>query len=191
MTAKKDFKRRVRERQQKTGESYTAARAQLLAARDEEPAAKPPPISVVEFADATEDAARLGLKCDVLMTTALASKLSAARVLEKLRDALLATEHDPQLDVLRALVFRGVRIAREAPSGRQWWRGVWRFLERAEAGIGGITEAGHMLAICIDGVMVIAHADYVQRALTRPRQRLFLTDVDIDRLHGDMMLLPR
>ena len=45
MTSQKSFKRLVRTRAQKTGESYTAARAMLLAARDEEPAggdAKPP-----------------------------------------------------------------------------------------------------------------------------------------------------
>jgi uncharacterized protein YndB with AHSA1/START domain len=42
MTRQKSFKRLVRSRMDKTGESYTAARASLLAAREPEPAAKPP-----------------------------------------------------------------------------------------------------------------------------------------------------
>src|SRR5438067_1395515 len=36
MTAKRDLKRRIRERQAKTGESYTTARRHVLAARDDD-----------------------------------------------------------------------------------------------------------------------------------------------------------
>ena len=43
MTTHKDFKKRVRARMQKTGESYAAARAQLVA--------EPPPPTVDEYAD--------------------------------------------------------------------------------------------------------------------------------------------
>ena len=71
MTAKKDFKRRVRERQAKTGESYTAARAQVMAQAGSTDAAvlestaeskaesKPSAISVVELVDASEEARSL------------------------------------------------------------------------------------------------------------------------------------
>jgi hypothetical protein len=41
MTTQRSFKRLVRSRMEKTGESYTAARASLLAAVEPEPAAKP------------------------------------------------------------------------------------------------------------------------------------------------------
>jgi hypothetical protein len=42
MTVQKSFKRLVRARMAKTGESYTAARAMLLAAREPDPVEKPP-----------------------------------------------------------------------------------------------------------------------------------------------------
>src|SRR3954467_10954258 len=42
MTTQKSFKRLVRARMDKTGESYTAARAVLLAANDSEPGERPP-----------------------------------------------------------------------------------------------------------------------------------------------------
>ena len=43
MTAKKDFKRRVRARQERTGESYTTARRHVVAERAPASAASPPP----------------------------------------------------------------------------------------------------------------------------------------------------
>jgi hypothetical protein len=43
MTRQRSFKRLVRRRMEKTGESYTAARASLLAADDPGPAERPPP----------------------------------------------------------------------------------------------------------------------------------------------------
>ena len=42
MTTQKSFKRLVRVRMEKTGESYTAARTVLLAANDSEPGERPP-----------------------------------------------------------------------------------------------------------------------------------------------------
>src|SRR5688572_27139032 len=107
MTAKKDFKRRVRERMAKTGESYTAARAQVMATapdvqpgepadeldaaddldeQDDEPAPpdepKPKPFDVEELVDATEAAQQLGLRCEVLVSSWLAERLPPARILE-------------------------------------------------------------------------------------------------------------
>ena len=52
MPKDKDFKRLVRTRMQKTGESYTAARAVLLERRD------PPPASYAELAGMSDDAVR-------------------------------------------------------------------------------------------------------------------------------------
>jgi hypothetical protein len=56
MTKQKTFKRRVRERMAKTGESYTAARRMLIAQGqrpDAEPAPFEPPVSEERVADAT------------------------------------------------------------------------------------------------------------------------------------------
>ena len=212
MTAKKDLKRRVRERQAKTGESYTAARAHVVAgakdspeqseeATEPEPAPSPieemsepirSPISVVELVDATQDAAKLGLKCQVLVSPTLVPRIAPARVLEHLRDALLATERDPQMELLRALVFRGERLVRERARGRRWWDEMRRFFARAEAGIGGITEPGDILALSVDGVMVIVQAGHVPHMppIPRAQPRLFLTGVETHRI-DDAILMPR
>jgi hypothetical protein len=221
MTAKKDFKRRVRERQAKTGESYTAARAHIVAAAERtseadeakapsaddakapstdeakapstDDVARQPSFPVVELIDANEHAAALGLKCDVLVSPSLAARLAPPRALEKLRDALLATEHDPQLELLRGLVFRGVRPIRLRRRG--WLEDVRKFFARAVAGIGGITEAGDMLALAIDGVMVIVQAGYVPDMAPIPRthtqNRLFLTTAEAHHLGDLALVLPR
>jgi len=52
MTDKKDLKRRVRARMAKTGESYAAARAQLLAKRE------PRPAEYAELAGMSDEAVR-------------------------------------------------------------------------------------------------------------------------------------
>ena len=209
MTAKKDFKRRVRERMEKTGESYTAARAQVVGPHDEPEAGssaeadaeteaqaeKEAPFSVVELIDATEDAAKLGLKCDVLVSPVLAEQLEPARILERLRDALMANEDDPAMQLLRGLVFRGARPIRDREQLAAWWTEVRRFLNRAVVGIGGITEAGDMLAFAVDGVMVIAQVGYVPDMPAIPRiherRRLFLTTPDGYRMGDTTLVLPR
>ena len=204
MTAKKDFKRRVRERQEKTGESYTAARAQVLAERDDAgtaeeesgPPEREPPFSVVELIDASEDAAKLGLKCDVLVSPSVASEVAPARVLEALRDALLATEDHPEMYLLRALVFRGVRPVHDRDRLLDWWGDVRRFIQRAMVGIGGLTQTGDMLAFAVDGTMVIAQAGYVPDVpglphLSRGRPRLFILTTDSIQLGESRVVLPR
>ena len=196
MTAKKDLKRRIRERQAKTGESYTAARAQVLAHAGDEPSEpKPSAFPVVELIDASETAAKLGFRCDVLVSPTLAEQLAPARIIEKLRDALLATERDPEFALLRGLVFRGVRPGRARMRVNGWWDDVRRFLARAEAGIGGLTETGDMLAFSADGVMVIAQAGYVPEMppipRTRERHRLFLSGIASLHLDGSALVIPR
>ena len=82
MTAKKDLKKLVRDRQMRTGESYTTALQHVLRQRPEEapPEAEPAersPVPVVEIADLSEDAARLGLRCRVTIDAALAARIDA------------------------------------------------------------------------------------------------------------------
>lgn len=144
MTQQRDFKRRVRDRMAKTGESFTAARAQLLAQRD-----KPPVIAVVEPRDVTGEAITLGLSCTVLATDGF----DASRALRQLRDVLFKIDSD-DLALLRASVLRGERPRLQR---QRWWTEQLRdFVKRAGAGIGGVGPDGFALAYVVDGVMVIA-----------------------------------
>jgi hypothetical protein len=68
MTKRRDLKRRVRERQEKTGESYVTARRHVLvdpAENGPAPASPGTAIPVVEMITLTEHATRLGMKCRV------------------------------------------------------------------------------------------------------------------------------
>lgn len=167
MTAKKDLKRRVRDRQARTGESYAAARARVVAQAPkpagpaEEPAAEPV-IPVEELIDLTPQAQAIGIKCRVAMSSRLSGRVDPDKTLIKIRDALLATDEDPGTRTLRAVVLRGEHvIAPKAARPADWFGSVRRFVARAVAGIGGISEHGNMLAISVDGtagsVMLIAH----------------------------------
>jgi hypothetical protein len=157
MTAKKDLKRRVRERQQQTGESYVAARRGLLAesAEPEPPSEKP--FDVVEMEDVTALAAELGFKCTVAVTKNLSAQLTARTALERLRDVLLGTTEDPALEPMRAVVFRNAPMPRVELSA-DWYEGMKRFMARVKVGIGGVNEAGTMLAMPVvsrDGVGMV------------------------------------
>lgn len=202
MTAKKDLKRRVRERQERTGESYTTARAHVIAQADPEPEpeqpepvpAKEPPFSVVELVDATDDAVKLGLKCTVLVSPGLAKLVAPARVLEKLRDALIATERDPQMELMRDVVLRGERRWRRDP--REGWRTRWeetrQFLARARVGIGGINATGEILAMQVDDQLVLVQLGIVPHMppIVRPQTRVFLTTIETS-LADSPLPLPR
>jgi len=140
MTAKRDLKRRVRERQGRTGESYMTALRHVL---DQRPAAVP----VVEMIELSEVAAALAIQCRVRMSPVLADRIDAVGALRRLREALIATERDPAFDLMRRVVMHG-----EAPVARMTGFHIGRrFLDRVRAGIGGISEHGRMLALMVDG----------------------------------------
>ena len=146
MTDQRDLKRRVRERMTKTGESYTAARKHILDQREPPPRQLLPPMEVVEPIDLTEAAQRLGFKCRVKIFPTLAAAIETTEAMTRLRDALLATEDDPATWQFRASVFRG-----ELPPKYRWGAAqledMRRFVERARAGIGGVSPSGTMLAL--------------------------------------------
>lgn len=152
MTAKRDLKRRVRDRQARTGESYMTA---LRHVRDQRPAADPAPaaeartaaMDVSEMFDITEIAAALGVKCRVRLAPGLAPRIDAASVLRQLRTALTATERDRQFDTMRAVVLRGEQRLGQPLDGHA----SWRFAERLRAGIGGISDTGRLLAMTVNG----------------------------------------
>lgn len=144
MTEKRDLKRRVRDRQSLTGESYMTALRQV-----QMQAQRPPGIPVVEFIELTEIAAPLGFKCRIVMSPVLADQIDAARALARLRDVLIATDRDGALELLRAVTLRGEpRRCHLTPiafdEGRQ-------FLARARAGLGGVSDGGRALALQVDG----------------------------------------
>ena len=140
MTAKRDLKRRVRERQGRTGESYMTALRQVL---DQRPSVVP----VVEMIDLSEVGAALGIQCRVRMAPVLAGRIDAVGALRRLREALIATERDPAFDLMRRVVMHGEASVLR-PNGLDAGR---RFLARVRAGIGGISEHGRLLALVVDG----------------------------------------
>lgn len=147
MTAKRNLKRRVRERQVRTGESYTAA---LRHVRDP----KPKPFPVDELFDITDVAAPLGIKCPVKIYSSLSDRVEVVRLLERLRDVLVATERDRAMDVMRAVVLHGrsyqrarTTVIRETVAT---YARRWGFLTRARAGIGGINDEGDMLSMTVE-----------------------------------------
>jgi transcriptional regulator of aromatic amino acid metabolism len=145
MTAKKDLKKRVRERAARTGESYTTAREHVVGkvARGG--------FLVVETRDLSEEAARLGIRCPVRMFAELARRVDSSAVLVRLRDVLRATEQDPGTELLRAVVLRGAQpelpLAYRSVTGG----GDEEFAARARAGIGGVSERGTTLALPVAG----------------------------------------
>jgi hypothetical protein len=155
MTDRKDFKRRVRERQARTGESYTTARMQVESRR-------PGAVPVVETVDVGEAARALGLRCHVVIASTLLDLLDAELVLGRIRDALIGTDSDPATELMRAVALRGEhplgvrRHALMAGRLRDWNDGdLRRFLTRARAGIGGVSERHHVLALTIRDVAVL------------------------------------
>jgi hypothetical protein len=147
MTRKKDLKRHVRARQQRTGESYVAARRAVLADRD-----APPPapttgtIDVVEMDDCTELAHSLGFRCSVAIARHLAAQVAAPSALARLREVLLGTLDDPAFDAFRAVALRGERPVRPRLALR-WPDELRRFVARVRVGVGGVSEGGTIVAI--------------------------------------------
>lgn len=140
MTQQRDLKRRIRERMAKTGESYTAARSQIVEH-------KPPVIPVIEPIDVTEEAVALGLKCKALAIDGI----DARRALGRLHDVLVSTD-DADLEPLRAVALWGRR-----PVPARWSIAEARkFLARARAGIAGVGPNGWLLAYLVDGELVMA-----------------------------------
>ena len=150
MTDRKDFKRRVRERAERTGESYTTARAQLLAQRPE----SPPAVPVVELEDVSDLAAALGLRCRVHVSAAVTAQVAAPRVVALVSTALTASDSLPEADLMRRVVLYGERPPALFERGRVIGD-LRSFFARARAGLGGFARNGFMLAMHVDGVPVI------------------------------------
>jgi hypothetical protein len=143
MTRKRDLKRRVRERQARTGESYVTARRGVVAQR--ESSSEPTPIDVDVAIDVTEAAQALGLKCRVLIYERLARDVDPVRALAVLRDVLDATTDDPAMDVMRGVIAGNVAKAPHRPFRER------EFLLRVRAGLTGVSLDGRVLALHVEG----------------------------------------
>jgi hypothetical protein len=146
MTAKKDLKKRVRDRQAHTGESYTAALAQVLARR---PAGEP---LLIELADLTAEAAALGLHVRrVYASPPVLEQIDGPSALAQLRDALRTTDGDADTELLRSVLLAGARPTLPRRPGTRSLIELRRFVSRVQAGIGGPNQHGTMLALNVQG----------------------------------------
>jgi hypothetical protein len=168
MTVKRDLKRRVRARQALTGERYTTAREQVLA---EKPSSAVP---VVEMVDLSAIAAELGLHGRTLMFPHLAEQVEARAALERIREVLLATAQDPGTLLFRTALLEGKPIPPPEPEtddrrealvhlalmyggtlkvvrGTEMLSEAARFLTRARAGLGGVSNNGRIIAVPVQG----------------------------------------
>ena len=129
MTDKKDLKKRVRERQAKTGESYTAARAHI----------RKPRIEVEELPDATSEARAAGLDCNAVVSK------------PDLRQTALFVRVREMLEAL------GVPLQRltPVPPAVKLAVGARRFLDSVRAGARGVSEDGSLFALEWTGRVVV------------------------------------
>ena len=170
MTAKRDLKRRVRERQVATGESYVTARQHVLAQR-------PEVVSVVDLIDLTEVAAPLGIKCEVAMYPQLRARVEGVQLLARLRDVLLATLDDRAFDRMRDVALRGAALA--TPRVLRSYKDWNAFSARARAGISGVNASGELLALPVDGKRGMETIIYILWPRFRPpRTSLVITSLD-------------
>ena len=139
MTAKKNLKRRVRARQERTGEPYTVALENVRAAQ--------PPIRVIELISLTESAVRLGLKCDVRAFPELLAQVDPGVLLLRVRDALITADGDRRLRTMRRVALLG----EAAPPPESLVFPGGRFIEGARAGQEGPSEDGRLLVLKVDG----------------------------------------
>ena len=151
MTRQKDLKQRVRARMAKTGEAYVTARGHVLADRPE------PAFDVVETIDVSEAAAALGLRCGAVIFPKLAARVGADVALARLRDALTATGDDPAMKTVRSAVLYGVPPAAIRNEFRRI-DSLRDYIRRVQAGIGGASPGGGMLALGVGDVMMLCVA---------------------------------
>jgi hypothetical protein len=163
MTARRDLKRRVRERQAQTGESYVTALRHVLDQRPSPDRAEPDEtrpegrlaFPVVEMTDISDEASRFGIRTRLLMAPELVGTVDSTSLVLQLRNALLATASDLALGVMRDAVLGGHLPPPVEPRGVKTQVAVSfgdrQFVARVRAGIGGVSDSGRMLALTIQG----------------------------------------
>lgn len=133
MTRKKDLKRRVRARQAKTGESYTAALAQVR---------KP---QIPEAPDATAEARAEGFHCRAVVSEKLRTLGDLRPLFARLRQMLEALDAEAC-----GPLFRGEPARRHIPQMKDVAE-ARRFVQSGEL---GVSRDGRMFALAWKGVTV-------------------------------------
>jgi hypothetical protein len=141
MTARRDLKKRVRERQAATGERYTAALQEVLQARSERQ------VPVVELVDLTETAAELGLHSRAVISPTLIRQVDGRVVLQRIRDVLLASEGDPRTALFRGVLLRGERLPPRPLTSGHTVMDAQQFLEHAREAVAGVRTLGIFLSV--------------------------------------------
>ncbi|HEY2029337.1 MAG TPA: hypothetical protein VGH20_09025 [Myxococcales bacterium] len=129
MTRQKDLKRRVRARQEKTGESYTAALSNIR--RD---------VHIPQAPSATAEARAAGLRCEAVVTEELRRMGDLEPLFIRLRELLLALAAEACGPLIR-----GDALALQMPSMKDAVE-ARRFLEAVRAGERGLSRNGRMVA---------------------------------------------
>ena len=138
MTANRDLKRRVRERQARTGESYMAALHHVRAQR-------PIHIPTVELLDVTATAAAVGLRCRVSMGPRLAHRADVRATLQSFHDLVASSASNRSLFLMRSVALFDVNATVSDLSGAI--QEGHRFARRVRAGLGGVSDHGRLLAL--------------------------------------------
>jgi hypothetical protein len=155
MTKKKELKQRVRARQEKTGESYTAALAQI----------RQP--SIPEAPSATAEAVAEGLRCEAVISPKLRGLGNLRPLFARLRamlEGLGAQACGPLL--------RGEAGPRRMPQMRDMLE-ARAFLGQVRTGRRGLSENGQSLALVWNEVTVVVFISLLGR---RPLLQLCLLD---------------
>jgi hypothetical protein len=121
-------------------------------------------VPVIELVDVSGEACRCNILCRVTMFPALLARVDATVVLTRLRDLLVATAEDPQMAVFCqvALTGRGPKLPPRLVT-QPSFDALQRFLRRARAGLGGVSDDGMTLAFHVagpDGLIAIQCALY-------------------------------
>jgi hypothetical protein len=144
MTKQKDLKKRVRARQEKTGESYTAALAHV---RRE--------VDIPEAPSATAEARAAGLRCEAVVSPRLQELGDLAPLFVRLRELLEALSAEACGPLLR-----GERPALRVPTMQDLVE-ARRFLAAVREGERGLSRDGRMVAFNWRERVVVAHLGIV------------------------------
>jgi hypothetical protein len=174
VTDRRDFKRRVRDRQAETGETYTAARRAVEAQR-------PGAMALVEMTDVTDVAATVGFACRAVASPDVLAAVTAEAALRRLHKLLVAVDADAETAVMRAFAFRDTPPPALTEDDHRGIVAIRDFLARARAGVGGTLGAGRLIVLH-DAIpivyMIWPIAPYPLQAAPHP-SRLVITTLDL------------
>jgi hypothetical protein len=149
MTSKKDLKKRVHERQAKTGERYTTALAHVLAQRPEAPSSK-----TLEFHDVSEWARLEEFRCRAAVSGFLwdldASDAGARperfrRLFARLRSLLVSLRGEMGADSFSRQLFQA-EPWEKTPNAIHELFEARRFTEQVRSGVRGVSRNGRLVA---------------------------------------------